>query len=129
MDLADSMVTNDGVLSPVSLGAEIARLLPDVPSGRRSETLVKTPTLRVVLATMRAGTELHEHTAPGVITIQGLQGRLAVTVEGEEQELAAGDLIALEADTRHAVRAIEDGAFLLTIAWAAAPGELSAAER
>lgn len=129
MDLADSIFASDGILSRVSLGSEIARLLPDVPSGRRSETLLKTPTLRVVLVTMRAGTDLHEHTAPGVITMQGLQGRLAVTVEGEEQELAAGDLIALEADTRHAVRAIEDGAFLLTIAWAAAPGERSAAER
>ena len=129
MDLADSMIASDGILSRVSLGAEIARLLPDVPSGRRSETLVKTSTLRVVLVTMRAGTELHEHTAPGVITMQGLQGRLAVIVADQEQELAAGDLIALEADTRHAVRAIEDGAFLLTIAWAADPGALSAAER
>lgn len=110
------MMSEGRILGNVALGDAIARLLPDVPSGRRSETLLKTPTLRVVLVTMRAGTELHEHTAPGVITMQGLQGRLAVTVADQEQELAAGDLIALEADTRHAVRAIEDGAFLLTIA-------------
>jgi quercetin dioxygenase-like cupin family protein len=115
--LADSTSSPAGVLSRVSLGEEIARFAPDVPSGRRSETLLKTPTLRVVLVTMRAGTELHEHTAPGVITMQGLQGRLVVTVGDEELDMAAGDLIALKAETHHAVRAAEDGAFLLTIAW------------
>lgn len=106
-----------GVLSKVSLGDEIARFDPDVPSGRRSITLLKTPTLRVVLVTMRAGTELHEHTAPAVITMQGLQGRLVVTLPDEDLEMVAGDLIALEEHTHHAVRAVEDGAFLLTIAW------------
>lgn len=91
--------------------------------------MLKTPTLRVVLVTMRAGTQLHEHTAPGVITMHGLRGRLVVTVGDREQELAAGDLIALEDETRHAVRAIDDGAFLLTIAWSGASGEPSPAER
>ena len=115
--MADSTSLPAGILSRVSLGEEIARFAPDVPSGRRSITLLKTPTLRVVLVTMRAGTELHEHTAPGVITMQVLQGRLLVIVGDEELEMAAGDLIALKEDTHHAVRAVEDGAFLLTIAW------------
>lgn len=126
--MSDS-ASSKGILARASLDSEIARLTPDVPSGRRSETLLKTPTLRVVLVTMRAGTELHEHTAPGVITIQALTGRFAVTVDGRVHELATGELLALETDVRHAVRAVEDGAFLLTIAWAADPGELSAAER
>lgn len=126
---ADGMMSEGRILGNVALGDAIGRLAPDTPSGRRSETLLKTPTLRVVLVTMRAGTELHEHTAPGVITIQTLQGRFAVGIEEEELELAAGRLLALDADVRHAVRAVEDGAFLLTIAWSAEPGELSAAER
>lgn len=127
--MSDPTSSPVGILTRASLDGEIARLTPDTPSGRRSETLLKTPTLRVVLVTMRGGTELHEHTAPGVITIQALQGRFAVTVEGEEREMATGAFIALDADVRHAVRAIEDGAFLLTIAWTADPGELAAAER
>lgn len=121
-------MTADGILSDVTLGDEIARFSPDVPSGRRSETLLKTPTLRVVLVTMHAGAELHEHAAPGVITMQGLQGQFVVNIEGKERELAAGALIALDADVRHAVRAIADGAFLLTIAWTAKSSELPAAE-
>ena len=122
-------MTSDRILADFTLDDAILRLPPDTPSGRRSETLLKTPTLRVVLVTMRAGTELHEHTAPGVITIQALSGAFAVSIADEERNLTAGGLIVLNADVRHAVRAIDDGAFLLTIAWTADPGELSAAER
>ena len=110
----------EDVLGRFDLDDEIARFSPDVPSGRRSETLLKTPHLRVVLVTMRAGTELHEHTAPGVITMQALRGRFTLEVGGVEQAMAAGTIVALAAQTRHAVRAVEDGAFLLTIAWSEA---------
>lgn len=122
-------MTANGILGDFTLGDSVERLAPDVPSGRRSETLVKTPTLRVVLVTMRTGTELHEHTAPGVITMQGVQGRFTVTGEGEARELAMGSLLALDAHARHAVLAIEDGAFLLTIAWSGASGDATAAEQ
>ena len=110
-------MTTPGVLGRFNVEEEIARFPPDGPSGRRSETLLKTPSLRVVLITMRAGTELHEHAAPGPITVQPLQGRFALVVEGEEQEIAPGMVVALAERTRHAVRAIETGAFLLTIGW------------
>lgn len=101
------------------LNAEIARYSPEIPSGRRSETLIKTSGLRVVLVTMRAGTELHEHVAPGPITIQPIQGRFVLILEADEHEAAPGTLLTLAHETRHAVRAIEDGAFLLTIGWRA----------
>lgn len=101
----------------VDLIAEIDRFTPDGPSGRRSETLLKRDDLRVVLITMRAGTELHEHAAPGTITVQPLQGRFAFRSGEEEWDLAPGGLISVGGGVRHAVRAIEDGAFLLTIAW------------
>ena len=55
--------------------------------------------------------------APAVVQLPGLPGRLVVVVGDEELEMAAGDLIALKEDSPHAVRAVEDGAFLLTIAW------------
>lgn len=106
-----------GAATLVDLAAEIARFTPDGPSGRRSETLLKTDDLRVVLITMRAGTELHEHSAPGTITVQPLHGRFVFSSGSETWELAPGSLISVGGGVRHAVRAIEDGAFLLTIAW------------
>ena len=102
------------------LAEEIERFPPDDDaSGRRAETLVKTDHLRVVLVTLRAGAALHEHTAPGPITIQTLRGRMSATYDGQERELGPGQLLALAAGVRHAVRAIEAGAFLLTIGWSA----------
>lgn len=111
------MVT-DGVLGEFALAEEIERFPPDDgPAGRRAETVIKNDRLRVVLVTMRSGAELHEHTAPGPITIHALRGRFAVGVGGEERDLPAGSLIAVAAGARHTVRALDDGAFLLTIAW------------
>jgi quercetin dioxygenase-like cupin family protein len=114
-------------MTQFDLNAEIERFPPDVPSGRRSETLIKSPRLRVVLITMRAGTELHEHVAPGTITVQPIRGRFAFAVGDDEREIEAGTLISVEGGVRHAVRALEDGAFLLTIGWSGevAPGDKS----
>jgi len=104
------------VLGRFSLDEEIARFAPAPnQSGRRAETLIKTDGLRVVLVTMHAGIMLHDHVAPGPITIQALRGRFAIRVNGEEHELPAGELIAIETGVRHAVEAREEGAFLLTI--------------
>lgn len=109
----------DPILGRFDLGAEIARLAPgDNAAGRRAETLIKDDRFRVVLITMRAGSHLQEHTAPGPITIQALRGDFAVTVGDEESPLPAGGLISLAAGIEHAVRAVSDGAFLLTIGWA-----------
>jgi len=107
----------DALLGSFNLAEEIERFSPGTDSaGRRAETLIKSDRLRVVLVTMRAGITLHEHTAPGPITIHTLRGRLVATVDGEERELATGDLIALASGVRHAVKMLTDGAFLLTIA-------------
>lgn len=107
---------HDSVLGSFDLEAEIGRFPPGgVASGRRVETLVKSDRLRVVLITMRAGAMLEQHTAPGPITIQAQRGRLAVSIVDEEREVEAGSLLALAARIPHAVRAIEDVAFLLTI--------------
>ncbi len=108
----------DTVIGPFVLTDEIERFVPGPgESHRRAETLVKTDRLRVVLITMRAGATLHDHTAPGPITIQALQGRIRVSVNDDVHEMASGTMIAIEANMIHAVEAVEDGAFLLTISW------------
>ena len=108
----------DTILGKFRLHDEIARLTPgDSKSGRRADILIKTDRLRVVLVTMRAGAELQEHSAPGPITIQALLGRFSVSVNDDEHDLAHGGLISIQTDVPHSVRAVEDGAFLLTISW------------
>jgi quercetin dioxygenase-like cupin family protein len=112
-----NLVNSSEAVRRFDLEAEIARFPPDGPSGRRAEILLKEPHLRVVLVTMRAGTELQEHSAPGPITIQPLSGRFAFIADEREQEIATGTLVSVDGGVRHTVRALDDGAFLLTIAW------------
>ncbi len=110
------------ILGEFNLDTEINRFAPDSTSaGRRAETLIKNDRLRVVLVTMRTGAALHDHNAPGPITIHTVRGSFAVTVGGEERQVDAGSLISIEAGVRHAVRALDDGAFLLTIGGPLAP--------
>lgn len=101
-----------------TLEDEIRHYPPDPESAarHRAEIMVKSDTLRLVLVTMLTGGELHEHTAPGAITIQVLRGVVRFSVEGEPREMRAGQLISLAPGVRHAVECLEDGAFLLTIA-------------
>lgn len=104
------------LLGMFNLDAEIARYQPgDTASGRRAETLIKTDGLRVVLVTMKTGVALHEHVAPGPITIHVLRGRFAVTFDESSQDLGPGELVSLASGVRHAVTTQEEGAFLLTI--------------
>lgn len=110
----------------VDLHKEVARFPPHDESGRRAETLLKAPDLRVVLVTMRAGAELAEHTAPGTITMQPLRGRFQFSTSDSVQEIVAGDLVSVSGRVRHAVHCLDDGAFLLTLAWpGSSPAELA----
>jgi quercetin dioxygenase-like cupin family protein len=113
-------MTDDSVLAKYSLIDEVRRLAPgDTEAGRRAEILVKEDDLRITLVTMREGVELDEHAVPVSIAIHVLRGRFAVHYDGETLELNHGDLVSLRKDVRHTVRALEDGAFLLTLGWPA----------
>jgi quercetin dioxygenase-like cupin family protein len=113
------------VYGPTQLDQEIAHFQPgerESVSGRRSETLIKTDDLRVLLVTMREDATLAEHSAPGTITIHVIKGEMTVEASEVKHDLAAGSLISLAAGVRHSVHARSDGAFLLTIAWPARSG-------
>ena len=60
---------------------------------------------------------LHEHKAAGSICVQANAGHIRMHVEGKVFDLPAGHLLALEPAIAHDVEALEDSAFLLTIAW------------
>lgn len=92
--------------------------------GRGGLTLVKNDELRVVVEVLRRGAGLAEHRAPGPITVQVLEGELRFETEGDVLYLRRGELLALPAGRPHAVEAVQDSAFLLTIAPAAVPGAL-----
>jgi quercetin dioxygenase-like cupin family protein len=112
------MMRDESRVGLYDLNAEIERFPPDPGSvaRHRAEILIKTTTLRVVLVTMLAGGEMHEHAAPGPTTIQVLRGSIRLTIDDVAQDLNEGNLISLAGGVQHAVNGIADGAFLLTIA-------------
>lgn len=114
----DQLGHNTTVYGTFNLDQVISEFPPDPNSAarHRAEILIKTDTLRVVLVTMLGGGKMHEHTAPGPITIHVLRGAMNVSVEGQEHVLGAGELISMAPGVEHAVEGVEDGAFLLTIA-------------
>lgn len=58
-----------------------------------------------------------EHRAAGRISVQTVAGHIQMHVEGKVLDLPAGHLLALERAIVHDVEALEEGGFLLTIAW------------
>jgi quercetin dioxygenase-like cupin family protein len=64
--------------------------------------------------TLPKGRELPTHRAPGEITVQCLQGRVAFTADAITVELEAGRMLFLEAGTPHSLVGLEDSSLLVT---------------
>ena len=83
---------------------------------RNARTLVKEGGLRIVLTVLKDGARLREHSAPGPVSVQTLDGRVRLHAAGETVDLPVGGLLALDGNVAHDVEALEESAFLLTIA-------------
>lgn len=111
-----------GALDGPHLELDLVRELGDLKrepewlSGQNARTLVKQGTLSIVLTALKAGHRIPEHQTDGHISIQTLSGRLHVRAGGRTFDLPGGVLLALDQGVRHDVEAIDDSAFLLTIA-------------
>lgn len=87
-------------------------------AGRSSETIVKYPEFRIVLIRMKPGSYMSHHRAEGPISVHAVLGKLRVHLpDNRMEDLHPGDLLALERGLEHDVEALEECAFLLTIAW------------
>ena len=86
-------------------------------TGRNSLSLVHGNDLTVVLLVLKDQAVLHEHIAPGPITVTALSGHLefSTTTESEPLKLRAGEAAVCAAHLPHSVKALEDSAFLLVI--------------
>ena len=110
------------------LPAEIHRLHGEAAwdTGHNARTLVKYDDLRVVLMALKAQTHVPEHKADGRLSIHVLTGHIQLKASGRTFSLRAGCVLALDRGIPHDVLALEESALLLTIAWPAVTGAVSA---
>jgi quercetin dioxygenase-like cupin family protein len=114
---------NNSAARPIlllKLKEEISGILAETPwqqTGRNAKTLAKYGSFRIVLTALKQGSSLEEHRAKGCISIQLLEGRVRVTAAAEVHELSQGELLALDHAVPHAVQALEDSIFLITMSF------------
>jgi quercetin dioxygenase-like cupin family protein len=71
---------------------------------------------------MKAGTHMNDHKADARISIQAVHGKILLHVPDQKPlELSAGQLLTLDCGMHHDVEALEESAFLLTVAWPKSP--------
>lgn len=89
--------------------------LPVPAEATTSRVVVNNELLRVVVFAMDAGQELTEHTSTRAVTVQLLSGELDFQVGDVRHALAAGDVIYLAPNERHALVARQACRFTLVM--------------
>lgn len=103
--------------SLVALARELIADARVASAGRAARTVVggHERVLRQTVVALRAGAALADHDNPGEATVFVLTGRLVLRAGDVSWEGAEGTLIEVP-QARHAVEALEDTAFVLTVA-------------
>lgn len=80
-----------------------------------SKTLLDKPTGTLTLFAFDAGQGLSEHTSPYDAVVQVLDGQAMITINSQELQVTAGQLIVMPANVPHALAAKEPFKMLLTM--------------
>jgi quercetin dioxygenase-like cupin family protein len=87
----------------------------DNANKHRQITVFHKGPLRIVLFAFEAGGGLPSHRAPGAVVIHTLRGRIQVTTLNESHDLATGQMLLLDPEVVHDVKAWEESDMLLTV--------------
>jgi quercetin dioxygenase-like cupin family protein len=84
-------------------------------TGVKSKILLEDGNCRYTLMSLAAGMHIAEHTNPRNATVNVIEGQGVLTLEGKEIILASGVFVFVPSTTLHAVKAVTNLAFLLTL--------------
>jgi quercetin dioxygenase-like cupin family protein len=108
-----------GAAMGFDIAAELATLKQELSwqrGDRNARTLVDEGGFRLVLTALKAGARLREHHPPGWVSISTATGHLRVSAAGSTVDLPTNHVVVLARDEPHDVEAVEESAFLLTVA-------------
>ncbi len=96
---------------------EELRKSPEWESGIARKVLIRYPDLQVTLRRMEANTRIPHHYNPGRICVQTIFGHIRMRADDNLFDLPQGKMLVLDRAVTHDVEAVEESAFLLTVAY------------
>jgi quercetin dioxygenase-like cupin family protein len=96
---------------------EELRTSPEWESGIARKMLIGYPDLQVTLRRMKAGKRIPEHYNSGRICVQTVVGHIRMHADGKLFDIPQGKMLVLDRAVTHDVEAVEESAFLLTVAY------------
>jgi len=99
----------------VGKGQRLANLVEYSKDSIVSKTILDKSAGTITLFAFDKGQKLSEHTTPYDAVVQVLDGRSQLTIDGEEKQVTAGEIIIMPGNAPHAVTAQEKFKMLLTM--------------
>ena len=97
-------------------GERVSVLPPaNAPGERQSVALFKTNELEVMRVVLPKGKSMPAHKVAGDITVQCLEGSIRFNSDGQDQLLAAGDMLYLAGGVVHSLTGVDDACALVHI--------------
>jgi quercetin dioxygenase-like cupin family protein len=84
-------------------------------TGVKSKILLEDENCRYTLMSLASGMYIAEHTSTRNATVNVIEGQGVLTLEGKEIILELGIFVFIPATARHAIKAVTNLAFLLTL--------------
>lgn len=95
---------------------EALRNSPQWLTGIARKSLIQHPDFQMTLRRMKPHTRIPEHYNPGRICVQVLFGYIRMHADGRTFDLRRAECLVLDREVVHDVEAVEESAFLLTVA-------------
>ena len=105
----------NGAGSPLAQPVMLSGLLSVQEGSVVSRTVIKKSAGTVTIFAFDAGEGLSEHSTPHDALVQGLEGRIEITIAGEPHEVHAGEVLLLPSTVPHGLRAATPAKMLLTM--------------
>lgn len=96
--------------------AEALRNRPEWLSGIVRKKLIQYPDFEITLRRMKPNSRIPEHFNAGRICVQTVIGHIRMHADGKTFDLPRGQCLVLDRAVVHDVEAVEESAFLLTVA-------------